>query len=90
MSLTKPAFDASLPIAELLKRDPSYMAQIEAIGAAPTLWLSIRMTAALLGRSVRQVRRYEAEGRMPPRKRLGREWRYARADIEKMKETLPG
>ena len=54
MSLTKPAFDASLPIAELLKRDPSYMAQIEAIGAAPALWLSIRMTAALL--SARYVR----------------------------------
>jgi hypothetical protein len=81
---------ASLTVRDMLERDPHYMAVIRAIDAAAATkpWLSVKETAAFLGRSVRQVRRYHAAGKMPERERWGREWRYPRAELEKIKSSL--
>jgi predicted site-specific integrase-resolvase len=51
-------------------------------------WLSAKETAAYLGRSVRQVRRYQADGKMPERKKRGRERRYPLSELEKIKSSL--
>jgi Helix-turn-helix domain len=80
---------ASPTVLEMLERDPSYMAAIRAIEALPlSPWLSVKQTAAYPGRSVRQVRRYQAEGKMPERKKSGRERRYPRSELEKIKSSL--
>ena len=64
------------------------MAAIKAIEAGASAWLSVKQTAAYLGRSVRQVRRYQADGKMPERKKCGRERRYPRSELEKIKSSL--
>jgi predicted DNA-binding transcriptional regulator AlpA len=74
----------NLTVAEVLERDPVYVAMMKAIDSSPK-WVSIKQAAAILGRSVRQVRRYQSEGKMPPRKKAGRALGYSRADIEAMK-----
>jgi hypothetical protein len=51
-------------------------------------WLSAKETAAYLGRTVRQVRRYQADGKMPERKKCGRERRYPLSELEKIKSSL--
>lgn len=80
---------ASLTVLEMLERDPSYIAAIRAIEALPpSPWLSVKQTAVYLDRSVRQIRRYEADGKMPPRKKVRREWRYPRSELEKIKSTI--
>ena len=73
---------------EMLERDPAYAALVRSIAANPRPWLTIRESAAYLRRSVRQVRRYQAKGEMPPRKKIGRTWHYARTDIVRMKANL--
>jgi excisionase family DNA binding protein len=83
-----PADPPALSVLEMLERDEAYMATIKAIGTAAPLWLSVKKTADYLGRSVRQIRRYEAEGKMPSRKKFGREWRYPRSELEKIKSEL--
>jgi Helix-turn-helix domain len=81
--------DLSSPtLLEMLERDTSYMADIKAIGAGGSAWLSVKQTAVYLDRSVRQVRRYQAEGKMPERKKCGRERRYLRSELEKIKSSL--
>ena len=50
--------------------------------------VSVKKTAAYLGRSVRQVRRYQADGKMPERRKCGRERRYLRSELEKIKSSL--
>jgi hypothetical protein len=81
---------ASLTVREMLERDPHYMAVIRAIEAAAATkpWLSVKETAAFLGRSVRQVRRYQAAGKMPERRKFGRGWHYPRSELEKIKFSL--
>jgi hypothetical protein len=84
-----PDNSTSLTVLEMLERDPKYMAVIQAIEAAAATkpWLSVKEAAAFLGRSVRQVRRYEAAGKMPQRKKFGREWFYPRSELEKTKHS---
>ena len=78
----------SLSVLEMLERDPAYMATIKAIETAAKTWLSVKETAVYLHRSVRQIRRYQAEGTMPPRKKFGRGWYYPRPELEKIKSAL--
>ena len=79
---------ASTDLRQLVERDPEYVAMIKAIDKAASAWLSVKKTAAYLDRSVRQVRRYQADGKMPQRKKWGREWRYPRSEVEKLKPLL--
>jgi|SRR6267154_6783170 len=60
---------------EMLERNTSYMATIKAIETGASAWLSVKQTAVYLDRSVRQIRRYQADGKMPQRKKCGRERR---------------
>lgn len=81
--------DPSLPtLLEMLERDASYMAALKAIEPGESAWLSVKQTAAYLDRSVRQIRRYQADGKMPERKKCGRERRYPRSELEKIKSSL--
>jgi hypothetical protein len=81
--------DLSSPtLLEMLERDTSYMAEIKAIETGAPVWLSVKQTAAYLDRSVRQIRRYQADGKMPERKKCGRERRYPRSELEKIKSSL--
>jgi hypothetical protein len=73
---------------EMLERNTSYMATIKAIETSASAWLSVKQTAVYLDRSVRQIRRYQADGRMPQRKKCGRERRYPRSELEKIKSSL--
>jgi hypothetical protein len=83
-----PTNPTSPTLLEMLERDTSYMAYIKAIGTGAPAWLSVKQTAAYLDRSVRQVRRYQADGKMPERKKCGRERRYLRSELEKIKSSL--
>lgn len=74
----------NMTVSQYLELDAEYVAAIKAIDSGRAKWLSIKQAAVLLGLSVRQVRRYQADGKMPPRQKAGRELRYARSDIEKM------
>jgi hypothetical protein len=73
---------------ELVESDPAYLMAIKTAQAATSDWLSVKETAAYLGRSVRQVRRYQADGKMPERKKRGRERLYSRSHLEKIKSLL--
>jgi helix-turn-helix protein len=73
---------------ELVESDPAYLMAIKTAQAGTSDWLSVKKTAAYLGRSVRQVRRYQADGKMPERKKCGRERRYPRSELEKIKSSL--
>jgi hypothetical protein len=83
-----PTHPASPTLLEMLERDTSYMADIKAIESAGSAWLSIKQTATYLDRSVRQIRRYQAEGKMPESKKCGRERRYPLSELEKIKSSL--
>jgi hypothetical protein len=72
----------------MLEHDPAYMAAIKAIETAASAWLSVKKTAVYLDRSVRQIRRYQSDGKMPQRKKCGRELRYPRSELEKIKSSL--
>lgn len=72
----------------MLERDSAYMTTIKDIEKGASTWLSVKQTALYLKRSVRQIRRYEADGKMPKRKKVGREWRYPRSELEKIKLEL--
>jgi hypothetical protein len=55
----------------------------------PRLRLStLAQAAAELGMSLRTARRREAAGLMPRRKKFSRTWKYARADVLKLREAL--
>ena len=73
---------------EMVEGDPAYVMEIKAAQAGASDWLSMKQTAAYLGRSVRQVRRYQADGKMPEREKRGRERRYPLAELEKIKSSL--
>jgi Helix-turn-helix domain len=83
-----PADPPSLTVLQMLERDAAYVATINAIETGASAWLSVKKTALYLDRSVRQIRRYEAAGKMPPRKKFVREWRYPRSELEKIKSAL--
>lgn len=51
-------------------------------------WLTVKETADLMKRSIRQIRRYEAEGLMPQRKKAGRRRKYPRAAIIELRNKL--
>jgi Helix-turn-helix domain len=73
---------------ELVENDPRYLMAIKTGQKGASDWLSVKQTAAYLGRSVRQVRRYQGVGKMPDRKKCGRERRYPRSELEKIKSSL--
>jgi hypothetical protein len=73
---------------ELVESDPAYLMAIKTAQVGASDWLSVKETAAYLVRSVRQVHRYQAEGKMPERKKCGRERRYPRPKPEKIKSSL--
>ena len=83
-----PTNPASPTLLEMLERDTSYMADIKAIELGGSAWLSIKQTATYLDRSVRQIRRYQAEGKMPECKKRGRERRYPLSELEKIRSSL--
>jgi predicted transcriptional regulator len=64
-------------------------AMLEAAKAASMTseFVSIKRTADLLGVSVRTVRRWQAEGKMPERAKRSREQMYRRADILTMAQS---
>ena len=73
---------------ELVECDPAYLMAIKTAQVGTSDWLSVKETAAYLGRLVRQVRRYQADGKMPERKKRGRERRYPQAELDKIKSFL--
>jgi excisionase family DNA binding protein len=73
---------------ELVESDPAYLMAIKTAQVGTSVWLSMKETAAYLGRSVRQVRRYQADGKLPERKKCGRERRYPRSELEKIRSSL--
>jgi excisionase family DNA binding protein len=73
---------------EMVEGDPAYLMAIKTAQVETSDWLSVKETAAYLVRSVRQVRRYQADGKMPERKKCGRERRYPRSELEKIKLSL--
>jgi len=73
---------------ELVESDPAYLMATKTAQVGTSDWLSVKETAAYLGRSVRQVRRYQADGKMPERKKCGRERRYPLSELEKIKSSL--
>ena len=75
-------------LCELVESDPAYLMETKAAQMGASDWLSVKKTAAYLGRSVRQVRRYQADGKMPERKKCGRERRYPLSELEKIKSSL--
>ena len=75
-------------LADKLAADAEYQAALKKIEEAASAWLSVKQTAVYLHRCVRQVRRYERDGIMPPRRKAGRKFLYPRTEIEKMKESL--
>jgi excisionase family DNA binding protein len=83
-----PTNPASPHLREMLERNTSYIADIKAIETGASAWLSVKQTAAYLDRSVRQIRRYQADGKMPQRKKCGRERRCPRSELEKIKSSL--
>jgi hypothetical protein len=83
-----PTNPASPTLLEMLERDPVFVATNKATETGASAWLSVKQTAAYLDRSVRQIRRYQAEGKMPERKKCGRERRYPRSELEKIKLSL--
>ena len=62
-------------------RDADFMATTKAIETAASAGLSVKEMAILLDRSVRQIHRYEAAGKCPPRKKVGHERRYPPVEI---------
>jgi excisionase family DNA binding protein len=72
----------------MVEGDQAYLMEIKAAQVGASDWLSVKETAAYLGRSVRQVRRYQADGKMPERKKRGRERRYPLSELEKIKSSL--
>jgi hypothetical protein len=73
---------------EMLAADPAYNAEIKKIDDGAAAWLSVKQTAIYLGKSVRQIRRYQRDGLMPPRKKVSRAFMYPRSELEKMKPSL--
>jgi excisionase family DNA binding protein len=73
---------------QLVESDPAYLMETKAAQVGASDWLSVKETAVYLGRSVRQVRRYQANGKIPERKKCGRERRYPLAELEKIKLSL--
>ena len=70
---------------ETLERDPVYQRVKREGEAWSASWLSIIETAKILKVSDRQVRTYERQGKMPPRRRHGHQLRYPREEIMKMR-----
>jgi len=79
---------STLTVREMLERDASYVATIKAIDARVPDWLTVKQAAQLMERSVRQVRRYEADGLMPPRKKVGRHRKYPRGAVLELSALL--
>jgi excisionase family DNA binding protein len=83
-----PTNPASPDLRAVVESDPAYLMEVQAAQAGSSGWLSVKETAAYLGRSVRQVRRYQADGEMPERKKRGRERLYPLSELEKIKSSL--
>jgi hypothetical protein len=51
-------------------------------------FITIAEAAAMVGLSLRTARRRQAAGHMPPRLRLGRTFKYDRADVVKLSDSV--
>ena len=73
-----------------MENDPVHGPAFRAIRLRPPelVKLSVKETAAYLEVTVRTIRRWLAEGKMPEQVKVGRERRYRLLDIQKLKATL--
>jgi hypothetical protein len=74
----------------MMENDPVHGPTFRAIRMRPPelVKLSVKDTAAYLEKAVRTIRRWQADGRMPQRVKVGRERRYRLLDIQELKKTL--
>lgn len=67
---------------EAVEAAPSFQHAVQAAQAGSSEWLSAEAAAEYLNKTVRQVRRYQAAGKLPTRKKVGRERRFSRVEVE--------
>lgn len=75
----------------MMESDPVYGSIFRDMRTRPPelVKLLVMETAAYLKKSVRTIRRWEAEGKTPPRFKVGRERRYRLVDIQDLATKLP-
>lgn len=68
-------------MSDLLDKDEVDFLEAQRLRSEAFDLISIRRVAELLGVSVRSVRRWQADGKAPPRFKHGRELRYRKSDL---------
>lgn len=73
-----------------MELDPEHGAMFRAMRLRPPelVKLSVIETAIYMERTVRTIRRWQAEGKMPPQIKVGREKRYRLLDVRQLKLAI--
>ena len=70
---------------EALEADRGFQHEVNSAQAGSSEWLSAEAAAKYLNKTVRHVRRYQAAGKLPTRRKVGRERRFSREEVEALK-----